>query len=682
MKKLFTFAFALLLVQGVFAQGYVQGLTTGTSEPYDYNGGSNGVLSITSQDVLSSTQTLPFSFSFYGQPVTSYKVSDNGYITFDANATTSDPNNTTIPNAGGPNNAIYAFWDDLGVLSGSGSPDAVNTWTYGTTPNRVHVIQWFSVTPTNGSGFVYAAIRLYECGDFDVILNFGNGSPTSATIGCENAAGTDATMVTGSPNIAYPTLQGANTDDMVYTFYDNGINYDLSINSINLDKYVTVGANTVYGTITNLGSQTVTSFDLHYSIDGGTAVTDNISSVSIIPLGGTYNFTHSTPWNVTAGGQNHAVRVWADNINGANADERSCNDEVNTNVFSNLGLTGTKSVLIEEFSGAWCGWCPDGQVVLEQILASNAEAVGVTVHDGDAMEFNDGIRTAFNVTAYPNGQVDRYQFSGESKVPHSRGAWVSNAATRMNENTPADVTVGSVYNAGTREVTATVEAHFRDFAAGDLRLVLMVVEDSVVGSGTGYNQVNYLNTQAGHPWQGAGDPIVGYVHDHTLRMLPDGAMGANINDNGNTICAPGDYKYIDRTFTLPASYDPAQVKLVGFLYQYESDVLRGEVYDVDEEPLGIALSRTAPVNETVIEGVYPNPAVQIANVKVSFAQNTNADVAVYNTFGQQVKAVNSGKYASGTHTIWFSVEDLAAGVYYVTVATDKGSMTEKLVVTK
>jgi hypothetical protein len=66
--------------------------------------------------------------------------------------------------------------------------------------------------------------------------------------------------------------------------------------------------------------------------------------------------------------------------------------------------TFTKKVLIEEFTGAWCGYCVDGAYIVETIVAANSgKAIGVSIHQGDGMQISlyntlDGI---FNNTGFP-----------------------------------------------------------------------------------------------------------------------------------------------------------------------------------------------------------------------------------------------------------------------------------------
>jgi len=682
MKQIYLFAAMLLTTLGLSAQNYGTSTSTGTSSPYEYSTAGTTVLSVTSSDVLSSWQTIPFSFDFYGQAVTGYYASDNGYITFDNGALTSVPTNTSIPSAGGPNNAIYAFWDDLNIISGSGSTDKVTSFTYGTAPHRVHVIQWFSVTPISGSGFIYAAIRLYECGDFDIVHNFGNASGMTATVGCENATGSTGLQVAGSPNMTYPSVGSLPDDDVVYSFFWDQIGYDMAVVELDFDGTVAIGTNIISGRVANNAGTAVTSFDLNYSINGGATQTMSITNV-VAALGGTYSFNHSIPWTVSTGGLSFDLCVWADNINGVNVDERTCNDQICMNLFSRTGNSGTRTVLLEEFTGTWCGWCPDGVIVYEDIIAANPnDVVVVSVHDGDAMEFTDGIRSGFNVSAYPNGMVDRKVFAGEVDEPHSRGAWDANVQSQIGSYTPADVSISHVYDSSSRQITLNVTSVFTDYAAGDMRFVAMIVEDSIVGTGTGYNQVNYLNTSAGHPYFGAGDPIVGFVHNHVLRALPGGAYG-NSGIIPSTV-SPTDQYTETFTYTLPSTMDATKIKLVGFVAYYGTEVGESEVMDVAQMDLvfqgNTAISYIPQVEDFK---AYPNPANNLINFSFELLKENDTRVAIYDAYGKLIDVINQSTLSAGTQNIAYDVRNLASGVYYVSVTTEgSATYTERFVVSK
>ncbi len=697
MKKLFTLVCLLAAAGWTFAQNYTTASSTGTEAAFDYAATGSSIMAGANPatDQLSAAQTIPFTFTFYGQAVTQYKVSDNGYITFNTGATTSDPNNGTLPNALSPTNAIFAFWDALDVSSaGNGSADAVKSWTYGTTPTRIHVIEWYSVTPTGATPstqvFLYATIRLYECGDFDVVLPFGGTVTTSATIGAQDATGANAVTASG-PSAAFPTgLTGPGSDDVVHNFFWGGVNYDVAVTTMNLNDYVTVGSNNLQIGVKNFGSTTITSLDLNYTVNGGSNQSSNITGISIAP-GASTTINHPVPLSISTGGSNYQLCVWADNLNSGNPDGRSCNDELCRDLFGINGNSGDKHVLIEEFTGAWCGWCPHGAEYLEAIESGSSGPdveiasahLGPAVGGNDAMENQPSkdLRTNFNVSSYPSAMVDRVLYSGEAKEPHSRSYWQSNTTAQLAEFTPCDLTVTNTYSQSTRQVEANVTVDFTDYAIGDIRVFLYVTEDHVSGSGAGYDQVNYLYQNASYSssvYYNAGDPIINYDHRHVLREAFPSVTG-----NSGLIPAtanPLDSYTYSTSFTLSANYDENEVRLVGVVAYYSTSMGEREVINTAGTTLNIV--GVDPSEERVGIEVYPNPASDIAIVNLGFDAASDAEISLTNQYGQVVATLGNSSFHAGSSKVSFDVKDLANGVYFVNVKTSNGSFAEKIVVSR
>ena len=161
-------------ISQLFSQSYYYVISRGVTDEFNMSApGGNIILSSPANDVLSEIQTLPFTWNFYGNPVNQLKASDNGYITFDISQTESFSVNTILPSTATPNNAIYSFWDNI-ELSNNPSfiTNEIKTYTVGSTPNRIFVIQWHA-TPlgkTGNGNYLFFAIRLYEQGNFDVIF--------------------------------------------------------------------------------------------------------------------------------------------------------------------------------------------------------------------------------------------------------------------------------------------------------------------------------------------------------------------------------------------------------------------------------------------------------------------------------------------------------------------------------
>ena len=101
---------------------------------------------------------------------------------------------------------------------------------------------------------------------------------------------------------------------------------DGAMQHVETPAYVFIGAVDIEGEIKNLGSTTINSMEVNYSINGGATVTQNLSSLNIAPFT-TFSFTHPTPWYPSAIGS-YTLDLWISNINGQGADAVPSNDNL------------------------------------------------------------------------------------------------------------------------------------------------------------------------------------------------------------------------------------------------------------------------------------------------------------------------------------------------------------------
>ncbi|HEX9252271.1 MAG TPA: C25 family cysteine peptidase [Ignavibacteriaceae bacterium] len=134
------------------------------------------------------TNALPigFDFKFYGNNYSNIYLSTNGFLSFAA-LTSSYYSNATIPDGAAPNNIIAPFWDDLD----------------GRTQGTVHLlreadkltIQFTNWQKYNGTGSLTFQVVLKSNDRIMFYYNNLNATLTSATVGIENAAGTDGLQI-------------------------------------------------------------------------------------------------------------------------------------------------------------------------------------------------------------------------------------------------------------------------------------------------------------------------------------------------------------------------------------------------------------------------------------------------------------------------------------------------------
>lgn len=194
-----------------------------------------------------------------------------------------------------------------------------------------------------------------------------------------------------------------------------------------------------------------------------------------------------------------------------------------------------RRVVVEDHTGAWCGWCVRGTQVLRELSEEYGDDfIPVAVHNGDAMadaNIQTPLAQKIGLTGYPSGSVNRMLFSGQAKVVLSDGAWAS--VTKIVFDTPAlnnvwaDVDLEwSLTPQGQLSANVTVTADAD--ANGEFGINLYVMEDGVTGSGSGYNQQNYLSGRAGfegHYYYDQPAVIQDYVHDNVLRYMLSGYDG-------------------------------------------------------------------------------------------------------------------------------------------------------------
>ena len=133
----------------------------------------------------------------------------------------------------------------------------------------------------------------------------------------------------------------------------SALSYDMQL--MNLDIPAEVGIDEevqIMGDVKNLGSETVTSFDVSYAIDGGTPVVFAVSGVTI-STGEMYDFTCAETIAFDAEGT-YVIEVTIENING-NTDEDPSNNTLSHNIsVSDVGTVAMWDVMWA-FSGNGSG---------------------------------------------------------------------------------------------------------------------------------------------------------------------------------------------------------------------------------------------------------------------------------------------------------------------------------------
>ena len=169
-------------VQSVFLPLVVR--NSGQAGLYSWLDATVGGTIVAQGDDVYEYVPIPFTFNFYGTSYSGLYVSSNGYANFGAGSAAYS--NGCIPSPGTPNNAVYAFWDDLAPLGGSNG----NVYAKQIDPSTF-VVEWHQVKQYSTSNLETFEIILKS--DNSVRLQYQSVSNAgSATVGVENSDGTAA----------------------------------------------------------------------------------------------------------------------------------------------------------------------------------------------------------------------------------------------------------------------------------------------------------------------------------------------------------------------------------------------------------------------------------------------------------------------------------------------------------
>ncbi len=214
---------------------------------------------------------------------------------------------------------------------------------------------------------------------------------------------------------------------------------------------------------------------------------------------------------------------------------------VATGIFASVDADAAKrKVVLEDHTGAWCGWCPRGMETLESLEDQYGDMViGVGVHNGDGMtvaSYQTPLAQAMGVTGYPNGTVNRVTYGG--KIAQSDNVWNTIAQSIINTEVPVGVDLDVVYDKVTGDFTATVTAIVESEVNAPLTFNLWLLEEYMKGTGSQWDQANYLANRPGFEsskYFNEPNPIVGFEHNDVFRHAMAGINGETGNfPTGNT----------------------------------------------------------------------------------------------------------------------------------------------------
>ena len=464
---------------------------------------------------------------------------------------------------------------------------------------------------------------------------------------------------------------------------------DISVKALAMEPYFVSGPTEVKVDIVNMSPEPVENITLSYQVNGAGPITTETFNVSLTEITEQTQLAFDSWVDLPEGG--HDVEVWVEKVNGN--DDTKVENNTKQGFISLMNDPPAKRILIQEYTGAWCGWCPAGTLVLKQIAGGDPTFVPVAVHSGDQMEFfESGLIANAATSNYPSASFDFNRFPGEAAIGVGRNQWFDRAAERLNAIVPATVEVEShTYNRDTRELEVTVKTDFIGAAKEALRLNVWIIEEEVTGppnesGNNGWNNANFDNTNINSPFYNLGNPLPpdAFKHEHVFNATLTGAWGddtvfpAEIN--------PGESFSATYNFTLPEAQGAEQhwkaedIHVVAFLSRYNLNPKKRSVLNATR---GITFLTGIGnvIEEVATTKISPNPVRDMATLEVTMKEASSLDIRIFNQLGLEVLTSKRENFLAGKTNIELSLAELPAGIYFVSLYNNKGGIhTERVIV--
>ena len=287
-------------------------------------------------------------------------------------------------------------------------------------------------------------------------------------------------------------------------------------------------------------------------------------------------------------------------------------------------LLHNKNVVLEEFTGIHCVFCPDGHVIAQSIYTVYPQRVSlINVHVGSYAQPSFGepdFRTVFgsslssqsNLSGYPAGTVNRHLFNSSQSggTALSRGDWQLATITILSQLSPVNIASIAQYDTATGRLHIDVEIYYTDTQSVFLNyLNIAITQDSILGPQTGAQSYNPAAIVPG-PWSPT------YSHQHMLRHLVTGQWGAVLDP-----ITPGTFISRRYTWQVPPDINDIPIliehlRVVSFITESSQEIITGV-----ETPVTILPSNTLSIHEII---------------------PTRNDDITYDIFGRTVKQTKKG----------------------------------------
>lgn len=246
----------------------------------------------------------------------------------------------------------------------------------------------------------------------------------------------------------------------------------------------------------------------------------------------------------------------------------------------------TQKVLVEDYTGTWCAWCPRMATILDYLSDYSENIIPVGIHTPGAptdpwlYEYALDMQVKYSAQGAPKGKFNRIypvnQYEGVSLCPTDANIYQPQADSYLNQTAQLGLAINSTLSGNSLNIN--VKVGFAVDALSEARLVVYLIEDGLT-----HNQVNgYTGTgltcDSNYNYSAMPNPIPNFAQKHVLLKAYTDIYGDIIPQNQ---VSNGNVWSKDFNVNLPANVTNAQnLSIVAFVLGNGSEIANRPVINV------------------------------------------------------------------------------------------------------
>ncbi len=255
----------------------------------------------------------------------------------------------------------------------------------------------------------------------------------------------------------------------------------------------------------------------------------------------------------------------------------------------------TQKVLIEDYTGTWCGWCPRMMTIIQYFTNYSENIIPVAIHTPgtpvDPWLYEHAIQmmssSYYDTGGAPAGQINRIHKIDQDKdatpCPNNFSFFQNQIDPYLNQNALLGLSIDSSLSGNS--LSMNVKVGFASSDISNAKLIVYLIEDGLT-----YNQYNYFSgstTVSCDPnfnYANMPHPIPNHPQEHILLKTYTDIYGDDIPQNQ---ISQGTVWNWEQTFSLPANVTNANnLHIVAFVVGNGNEIKTRAALNVQRAKVG------------------------------------------------------------------------------------------------